>query len=107
MAELSLDDLIRLNAVAERFEASWRQGRRPSLERFLQSVPPSLRDALLEDLLGIEIELRRKFGFPVNRTEYEHRFSDRLEIVAAAFAEPQALEDETEMTLGGSASPLP
>ncbi len=107
MAELSLDDLIRLNAVAERFEGSWRQGQPPRIERFLQGVPPSLRDVLLENLVGIEIELRREFGLPVNQKDYERRFPHHLEIVAAAFAEPDASEDETEAPLGNGEASSP
>ena len=50
----SLDGLEQVVAIADRFEAAWRQGLRPRIEDVLDAAPAALRAELLHDLLSIE-----------------------------------------------------
>jgi hypothetical protein len=51
-----------INATANRFEQAWRTGERPMIEDYLAEAEPALRPALLEELLRVERELRRREG---------------------------------------------
>jgi hypothetical protein len=87
MAELSLEELFRVHRAAESFEAAWRQDRRPRLERYVPAGSKRLARAVLENLLGIELELRRKLGERPSFEEYARRFPEHRAIVAAVFRE--------------------
>ncbi|MDB5337598.1 MAG: hypothetical protein JWN70_3217 [Planctomycetaceae bacterium] len=53
-------DLI--DQVCDRFEAAAREGRDPRIEDFLDSFPELNRLALLYELIGLELDLRRRTG---------------------------------------------
>jgi len=97
MAELSSDELFRVNDIGDRFEAAWRAGVRPRIEDFLASHQGRLRRALVKHLLGIELELLRRAGEHPGQASYERRFPDDRELVAAVFAEEEEsdVEDPT------------
>jgi len=97
------DDLAEarlIHRVCERFEAAWRTGGevRPRAEDHLAEVqgPPSPK--LVEELLALEIELRREGGERPVAFEYLQRFPERPEMIAGLFddASPTAGDpDET------------
>jgi WD40 repeat protein len=70
--------LLHAEQVCRQFEAAWRRGGRPRIEDFLQSEPGStlLGRFLLEELLLIELEYRRRAGEPPRLEEYQQRFPD-------------------------------
>jgi hypothetical protein len=62
--DFDLDDLDvnlgrRLDAVCRRFEAVWREGRRPNIDDYLADVPEAGRPALRAELIALERELRQ------------------------------------------------
>jgi hypothetical protein len=89
MAQLSSDELYRVNDVGDRFEALWRGGTNPRIEDFLPNHRGRLRQALLKHLVGIELELMRRAGLHPRQQTYEQRFPEDREIVSAVFAEDQ------------------
>jgi hypothetical protein len=66
----SLEALDRIVDVDDRFESEWRRGLRPRIEAFLDEPPPACRAELLQELLRIELQLRREKGEYPRATEY-------------------------------------
>ena len=62
MSEIPTSDWTWINAAADRFERAWKQGPRPRIEDYLTEVEEAQRPALLEELLRVEVELRRCDG---------------------------------------------
>ncbi len=77
------------------FESAWRQGSDPLAEEYVDRAPAAWRDALLADLLCIEIEYRRRRGERIDASVLGERFPDRGEwierLLAAARTEEQVL----------------
>jgi serine/threonine-protein kinase len=85
MAEIPTGDWSRINDAADRFERAWRQGGRPSIEQYLVEADPSLREPLLQELLRVERELRRKDGEEPGLEEYSLRFPEHADLLRAVF----------------------
>jgi hypothetical protein len=67
-----LADLQYIDAACDQFEAAWRAGRRPELASYLADAPARIRAPLLRDLLGLDLEYRRRRGeFPDVRSYQE------------------------------------
>ena len=64
------DNSLNLHAIADRFDAAWRLGKRPSLPSHLDDVEDSQRMRLLELLLPIEIEYRNNDSEVVAAEDY-------------------------------------
>jgi WD40 repeat protein len=75
-----------INDNADRFERAWNTGARPRIEDYLAEADTQLRDALLEELLRVEIELRRSAGEEPTAREYRQRFPEQAAVVDAVFA---------------------
>jgi hypothetical protein len=76
----------RLNDVCLRFEAAWKQGRRPCIEDELAGVPEPERSTLLRVLLALELEYRRLSHETLVREHYQQRFPESAGLVRAVFA---------------------
>ena len=74
MSETPTSDWTWINAAADRFERAWKQGTRPRIEDYLTEVDESQRPALLEELLRVELELRRRDGEEPGAADYAARF---------------------------------
>jgi hypothetical protein len=85
MAEVPTPDWTRINDAADRFERAWRHGPRPRIEDHLAEIEPELRPALLEELLRVECELRRREGEAPDPGEYALRFSQHAGLIRAVF----------------------
>ncbi len=85
MNEIPTADWTWINAAAERFERAWKQGTRPRIEDYVAEVDESRKLALLEELLRVEIELRRRAGEEPGTEEYAHRFPHHAMPIEAAF----------------------
>jgi len=96
------DALSRLVRSCEQFEAEWRAGRTPRIETYLEMVESSQRDRLFGELLAIEIELRVESGEKPTLEEYQARFPDRAQAVAAAFSEDGAAASGAETSFESS-----
>jgi WD40 repeat protein len=75
-----------INAAADRFERAWKTGERPRIEDFLLDVDESRWPRLLEELIRVEAELRRRAGDEPAAEEYRLRFPDGLAAIDAVFA---------------------
>lgn len=87
---LSVDEALRLEKVCDRFEADWRDGRRPLIEDFLLDQQEPARRVLLRELLLLELCYRRKAGERPSQDEYWPRFSHEAGLLEAVFAEKAA-----------------
>lgn len=76
---------LEYDGICERFEAAWQAGRSPRLEDFLEEAPQAERGALLPLLLQVELSYRAGEGHPRLPDEYQARFPEHVERVAAAF----------------------
>ncbi len=87
IAGAGLEQARRINRACEEFERRWRSGQRPRIESEVDSAQPGDQAALFEELLILELELRRAGAESPNPAEYIARFPDRQERVAAVFAQ--------------------
>src|SRR5262249_16354404 len=71
--------------IAERFDLAWRQGGRPRIESFLEQSLEPFAPELFRDLLGIELEVRRKSGDAPHPEEYLDRFPHFRALIDDAF----------------------
>ena len=85
MAEISIADWSWLDAVADRFELAYRRGGRPLIEVYLAEVSRERIPVLLDELLNVEIELRRGAGEEPTAEEYHARFPAHVGVIDAAF----------------------
>jgi eukaryotic-like serine/threonine-protein kinase len=100
-----LERARRLHSVCETFECRWRNGDRRQIEDVLEKIEAGDRPALLEELLILEIELRRAIGERPSLSEYRSRFPATLELVEAAFAQAAGSSPascETVMVIRGA-----
>jgi serine/threonine protein kinase len=85
MSEIPSADWSCIHANAERFERAWKKGPRPRIEDFLATVGESFQPQLLEELLRVEREIRRRGGEAPHPDDYRKRFPEHLEIIASVF----------------------
>jgi hypothetical protein len=85
MTEIPTKDWSLINSAAERFECAWKKGPRPRIEDYVNEVDEPKRPRLLDELLKVEIELRRKVGEKPTLEEYYGRFPAHQTVVAAVF----------------------
>jgi len=93
--ELTVAEFGRLVEVCDHFEAQWRRGPRPRIEEFLAQNPSISRQALLRELLALEIELARAEGAAPTAGDYRPRFPDCAQVVEAVFAACRDAINET------------
>ena len=86
----SLPSTIRneLVDICDEFEIAWRAGRRPRIEEYLGSRTTAQRDELLMMLVGVELEMRRRAGEPLETGEYSDRFGLDAEAVRTMLDDP-------------------
>jgi len=82
-----LEKARRIHAVCEEFESRWRAGDRPRIEDLLEKADHCEQAEVLEELLILEIELRRAVGEHPSLSEYRSRFSGGGGLVETAFAQ--------------------
>ena len=70
-----------LEAMCDRFEATWKAGRRPSIEDHLDGVPEAHRAALFHELLVLELAYRRRAGERPTAEEYQRRFPEHVAVI--------------------------
>src|SRR4051812_12427315 len=75
----------RVDAACDRFEKSFRQGRRPRIEDYLVGVEDSERHLLLRELVALEAELRRRHGECPEPGDYRARFPDHAPLLDVLF----------------------
>ena len=86
MGEVSKADWSWINQAADQFERAWKAGSRPRIEDFLARATDGRRGPLLDELLRVECEIRRRQGEKPTAEEYRHRFPEHHAVVDAVFA---------------------
>jgi serine/threonine protein kinase len=86
MSEIPTSDWTKINAAADRFERGWKNTLRPRIEDFLAEVDDDHRARLLEELLRVELELRRRDGEKPAAEEYRRRFPGHTTSIDSVFA---------------------
>jgi hypothetical protein len=121
MGETPRSDWTWINAAADRFERAWKQGTRPRIENYLAEVDEPRRVALLDELLRVELELRRRAGDDPAPAEYAARFPEHAAVIEAVFSSglapstpsaapfnlPTIAPDTTDGQTGGNGEPSP
>jgi WD40 repeat protein/tRNA A-37 threonylcarbamoyl transferase component Bud32 len=64
----------RLDEICDRFEADWKAGRRPHIEKYLELLNAEEQPHLLRELVGLEIDYRGRAGEQFTSEEYRTRF---------------------------------
>jgi serine/threonine protein kinase/tetratricopeptide (TPR) repeat protein len=80
----------RVDGVCQRFEAEWRAGHGPRIEDFLAQADPPQRVALFQELLALELELRRGGGDRPDPLDYQRRFPEHASAIVAVFTPESA-----------------
>jgi eukaryotic-like serine/threonine-protein kinase len=78
---------LHVEQVCNRFEAAWKAGQRPRIGHYLGHTPEPERSVLLGELLGLEVEYRRKSGEGVLPEEYCRQFSEHAGLIHELLAE--------------------
>ena len=98
--DLAADDALRVHQQCTGFEATWRNcargGKRPVLEDWLVDVPPSVRAVLLNELLHLDLEYRRKAGERPVLAEYLTRFSKDEGLLRRVLPETEPVDNEAK-----------
>jgi len=80
------EDLARIVASCERFEADWNAGQPRRIEDELATADEPIPSRLLRELLALELELTRRDGRFADLDAYLARFPDRADAVRELFA---------------------
>ncbi len=97
----SLAELEHVVEGCDRYEAAWREGRRPRIEDYLtEALEPERAALLLRELLTLELELRRNGGERPEPQEYRERFPGHVELINRILneASPSAPHDQQAPT---------
>jgi serine/threonine-protein kinase len=94
-----LEGARRIHQLCEEFESTWRAGQRPRIEDVLEQDCPDQRDTLFEELLILEIELRREAGETPFPDEYRARFpgaAASIDVIFSKAADPGGAGSQAE-----------
>jgi serine/threonine-protein kinase len=96
----------RVDAVCNRFEKAWKEGRRPAIEDFLADTPEPERTALLRELVPLDADYRRRHGEEPQPHDYHARFPTLdPHWLAQALAAPAAPAKKETSPTAPSATP--
>src|SRR5262249_49411785 len=82
---LPLSAAGRVDARCDRFEEAWIAGQTPQIEDFLAGAAEPERPALLQELVRLEVEYRRRRGEDPKPLEYRQRFPEHADRIEALF----------------------
>ncbi len=74
-----------IDRIADAFEAAWRVDQPAKLEEYLVEVAENCRATLFQELLAVELQLRRERGEDPRPADYEARFAHYGDGIRAAF----------------------
>ncbi len=77
----------RVDEACDRFEKAWKDGQKPRIEEYLDGAPKADREALLRELLALEIDLLREAGDRPTPERYKRLFPDEGDLIEAVVAE--------------------
>jgi len=76
-----------LHQVCDCFEAAWKAGQRPCIEKHCAEIPEVALEPLLRELLHLELAHRIEGGEKPTPEEYQGRFPNHLQLVGEVFQE--------------------
>ncbi len=76
---------MQIDAACDRFEDDCRAGRNPDLAEYLAGVPEGAREPLFRNLLGLDLEYRRRRGERPDARRYREQFPGLSEVVDSVF----------------------
>ena len=76
----------RVDQICDDFESAWQSGQASPIEDYLSRWTSGDASALLQELLALELDLRRQRGEAVEQGEYIRRFPAHRRIVEAVFS---------------------
>jgi WD40 repeat protein/tetratricopeptide (TPR) repeat protein len=79
-----------IDGQADSFEAAWKSETPPRIEDYLRELPGPSRARLLEELLRVELDVRRDRGETPTPEEYGERIPEHIEMTQALFREGSA-----------------
>jgi hypothetical protein len=88
----------RIDPLCDEFELAWIEGRRPRLEEFLPRAQEQDREALLRELLALEVEYRFRQQERVTLEEFRHRLPGYTRVLFQALGEPAGLRPSSSFT---------
>ena len=91
-ASLPLDQLRLVEEVCTRFEAAWQSGQRPRIEDYLGAAAGPLRNAMLRELLRLEIAYLLSSGEKPNTQNYLPRFPEQRDQILSLFDDHASLQ---------------
>jgi len=80
----------RIRDACARFEAAWKSGAEPAIDRYLVEGKEPERTSLLRRLLLIELQYCGQSGETMNRGRYHELFPDDDDLIDSVFASAQA-----------------
>jgi serine/threonine-protein kinase len=80
---LPLSVAERIDDACRRFERAWKAGQRPRLEDYLYQAEKPERQALLRELLILELHYRRRKGERPTAEEYHQHFPGQQDLIGA------------------------
>lgn len=98
--QLSSSEAWQIEQICDEFEAAWKAGQQPKLESFLRLAKGRFREALLSQLLPLELEYRWRAGEMPRAAEYELRFPSLTKVdehIAAARREAFKLNGNDQL----------
>lgn len=108
---LTLEQQRQLDRLCDAFEQGWAAGSRPPIEPLLAAFADEHRPTLLLELVQLEVQLRRQLAERPSLTEYQRRFPDQGDALAAlscfgptaeaSVAQEDTQDDEALPTLPG------
>ena len=75
-----------LEQLCDHFEDAWRGGEGPRMENYVPRIGEAYRNALLQELVAVEVQLRREAGQSPQVAEYVARFPGQHAVIDAGFA---------------------
>ncbi|MBM4088125.1 MAG: hypothetical protein FJ276_01655 [Planctomycetes bacterium] len=81
-----------IDELCDKFEAAWQCGDKPRIEDYLAQAPADKSDALLNELLAIEVSYRRHNAETARQEEYVDRFPSQADLVRRVFTRLDATE---------------
>ncbi|MCR9202219.1 MAG: serine/threonine protein kinase [Planctomycetaceae bacterium] len=96
--KIPIRDLERIDDLCAEFEQQWQNSEPLSIESLIQAESePHAREALLAELIALEVDYRRRRGESPKRQEYRERFAADAPVVDAAFGESEGSKSAFEL----------
>ncbi|MGE0538505.1 MAG: protein kinase, partial [Pirellulales bacterium] len=85
--ESSLSAANAIDQLCDRFEAAWSTGDRPRIEAYLAELIETARPRAFEELLSVELEMRRRVNETPTAGEYQTRFPEFRPTIERLFSD--------------------